>query len=249
MATTYTDLKLDYSLASEAPNLDINKVRLIFLDIDGVINSTKTWLLAGRWPYPEYDDDYGVHYHGGGPVSRSLKAPYVSTIEAIDKYAVGLLNKLCVATNAHIVLSSTWRLNLDIYDIRKMLEAMGFDPLRVIGKTVESSGTRGEQIFNFCQAVGEKRFYSGPDFLVSNGRLIQSLSKVPMHLDSCVIIDDIEDGFEEEDFVKTNPEEGLTLNNVIRAGQILTGNGYFSLNHLVHGEDYQGSILHVSSLP
>lgn len=239
---------MDTTLKDEAPNLDINKVRLIFLDIDGVINSTKTWLLAGKWPYPEYDDDHGVHYDGGGPSSRSLKAPYVSTIEAIDKYAVGLINKLCIATNAHIVLSSTWRRNLDIYDIRTMLEVMGFDPKRVIGKTVESSGTRGEQVFNFCQAVGEKRFYSGPDFLVANGRLIQSLSKVPMKLDSYVIIDDVDDFLDDQSqhVVMTDAQDGLTLSETLYAGSILSGKGVFTTNHLVHGEDYQGSILHVS---
>jgi hypothetical protein len=197
-----------------------------------------------------YDTDGCQLYFGGGPRNKTLKAPYVETPEAIDKYAVGLLNKLLIATNAHIVLSSTWREGLDIYDIRKMLGAMGFDENRVIGKTASTFNSRGEQIFNFIQAVGEKRFYSGPDFLVSNGRLIQSLSKVPMKLDSYVIIDDIDDFLQDQGafFVQTNEQEGLTLEQTLVAGKVLTKKEDFELNHLIHGENYQGRILHLPEI-
>src|SRR5579859_2007328 len=147
------------TLSIEAPDLNPDKVRLVFLDIDGVMISAKTALLAGGWG--RLYVDYSM-YDGGwfnSQEKKVLKEPYVKNLESIDKYAVGLLNQLCKVTNAHIVLSSTWRLGIDIYQIKDVLGAMGIDPKRVIGKTHSGGSKRGEEIFNFLQGVGEKRSY------------------------------------------------------------------------------------------
>jgi hypothetical protein len=234
---------VDVALKDEAPTLDTSKTRLVFLDIDGVLNSDKTFILAGAWPNLEVDHEADMGYFGG-PRAKVVKAPYVKYPEGIDKYAVGLLNKLLVATNAHIVVSSTWREGVDIYSLRLVLGAMGVDPTRVIGKTPEFRGNRGEQIFDFLQGIKEKRYYTGPDFFVQNGRLIQSLSKVPVTVESYVILDDINDFLPQQmkDVVLTDGREGLSLDDTLLCGAALTGKD-FELNHLIHGEEYQGRIL------
>ena len=237
------------TLTEEAPNLDVNKVRIVFLDIDGVINSNKTWLLAGGWPGLNEDKEASTGYWGG-PKAKVISKPYVTFPDAIDKYAVGLLNKLLVATNSHIVVSSTWREGLDVYQLRDVLEERGFDPKRIIGKTQDTGHSRGEQIFNYIQSLGEKRSYGGPDFAVQNGRLISSLSKVEMTLNSYVIVDDIPDFTDDQEknhYVETNDDLGLTLKDTLRMGEILTGK-YFGMNQLMHGEGYAGKILSVTPI-
>lgn len=232
------------TIQSEAPELDPKKVRLIFLDIDGVLISAKTALLADGWG--RLFVDYSM-YDGGwfnSSEKKVLCAPYVRNIESVDKYAVGLFNKLCETTNAHIVLSSTWRLGIDVYQCRQFLEAMGIDPYRVIGKTHSGGSNRGEEIFNFLQGVGEKRSYQGPDFFVAAGRLIESLDKVELNVESYVIIDDVQAFSEtqQKHFVKTDEREGFTLEDCLIAGSILTGKE-FDIAQLQQGEDYDGKII------
>lgn len=229
------------SLSEEAPKLNPNKARLIFLDIDGVLISVKTALLADGWG--RLYVDYSM-YDGGWfnpDEHKILKEPYVKNLESIDKYAVGLLNKLCEVTNAHIVVSSTWRLGIDTYQLRNVLGAMGIDPYRVIGKTLSGGVNRGEEISNFLQGVGEKRSYKGPDFFVTNGRLIESLDKVELNVESYVIIDDVQAFSEDQQahFVKTQETEGFTLDNCLAAGSILTGKD-FGIPQLQQGEDCEG---------
>lgn len=231
-------------LLEEAPDLDYRKVRLVFLDIDGVINSYKTFILSGMWPNLNVDYELTQGYHGG-PKSKVLKQPYVKHIEGIDKYAVGLLNMLLKSVNAHIVVSSSWREGLDIYQLRDVLAEMGIDPTRVIGKTSDVTAKRGEQIFNFLQGVGEKRFYAGPDFFVAGGRLIRGLSKIPLNVESYVILDDKPDFLpgQVRNFVRTEDYNGLSLEDTLLAGSVLLGGKDFEIPQLQNGEDYQGKLI------
>lgn len=232
------------TISIEAPDLDPNKVRLIFLDIDGVVISTKTALLAGGWGrlYVDYSMYDGGYFNS--PEEKVLKEPYVRNLESIDKYAVGLINQLCKATNAHIVLSSTWRLGINVYQIRDVLGAMGIDPRRVIGKTHSGGDRRGEEIFNFLQGAGEKRSNQGPDFFVSSGRLIQSLERIPLIVDSYAIIDDVQAFLpdQQKHFVKTDETEGFLLEDALLVGAILTGKD-FDIPQLQKGEDHEGKLV------
>lgn len=232
------------TLRKEAPELDTEKVRLIFLDIDGVVISAKTALLAGGWG--RLFVDYSM-YDGGWFNSSEKKVlcpPYVRNLESVDKHAVGLINQLCKVTNAHIVLSSTWRLGIDVYQIRQVLEAMGIDPYRVIGKTHSGGSNRGEEIFHFLQGIGEKRSHQDPDFFVSQGRLLESLSKVVLEVESYTIIDDVQAFLPDQQahFVQTDETEGFGLTDCLLAGYILTGKD-FGIPQLQSGEDYEGKLI------
>lgn len=60
-------------------------MRVLFLDIDGVLNSTKTCVAFGGYPME-------LHHQ-----------------QAFDRAAIGLLQRLCDSSGVQVVLSSAWR--------------------------------------------------------------------------------------------------------------------------------------------
>lgn len=97
-------------------------VNIIFLDIDGVLNSRRHLLTL---------------------VGKS------STLDVMDPEAVSRLNQITAATKAMLVISSTWRIP---YLISGNMVKLRLDMLMkgikapIIGMTPDSSGTRGSQI-------------------------------------------------------------------------------------------------------
>lgn len=96
---------------------------IVFLDIDGVLNS-RQWLTRERVddPFRPYDDE-------------------------LDPDAIRRLNRLCHETGARIVISSTWRLGY--HDCESLL--LGFAKHRmtapIVGMTPDLCGRpRGEEI-------------------------------------------------------------------------------------------------------
>jgi len=96
-------------------------IRLVFLDIDGVLNSRKLILKLGKQ----------------------------STLDITDPDAVARLNRITDATRAMIVVSSTWRIPTlisgNIQPLRDQLAGHGIKA-PILGVTPDSSGTRGSQI-------------------------------------------------------------------------------------------------------
>lgn len=91
-------------------------MRVLFLDIDGVLNSTKTAVAFGGYPHePEH-------------------------IEAFDKAAIKLIQRLCDSSGVQVVLSSAWRIT---HDFKVIGEAFG---LPIIDRTPSLLGTRGTEI-------------------------------------------------------------------------------------------------------
>lgn len=93
--------------------------RIIFLDIDGVLNSTRTCIATGGYPGEELED---------------------KDLARFDWIAIGLLRRLCESSGIQIVLSSSWRI---IVDIKKLGDAMG---LPIIDKTPVLASSRGNEI-------------------------------------------------------------------------------------------------------
>jgi hypothetical protein len=77
-------------------------MRVVFLDIDGVLNSSKLW----ERPYNESE----------------------SPLHMLDEENVARLAKICKTAEAHIVISSSWRLAYGLADIRGYLKAKGLTP-------------------------------------------------------------------------------------------------------------------------
>lgn len=99
-------------------------MKVIFLDIDGVLNSNRSAKALGGMPWPGKAKDRDWHL--------------------FDPVAVGLLQKACEETGAVCVLSSSWHASdpQDLSDLENRLE------VQIVGVTPDSRGSevRGEQI-------------------------------------------------------------------------------------------------------
>lgn len=100
---------------------------VIFLDIDGVLNSVRSCVALGGYPFP------------GGPGRKDRDW------HKFDAVAVGLLRNAIEKTGAVCVLSSSWRLGLDEVELNDLAAFLG---VPIIGMTRSTLGRekRGEQI-------------------------------------------------------------------------------------------------------
>jgi len=114
--------------------------KIIFLDIDGVLNSSKFFEEQG------FDPD--VDEEGYEPLSLEWWA------QGIDPEAVKLVNEIVSRTGARVVISSSWRLNTNIGYLRRVLQARGFEG-DIIGATPRLQGDhRGREIAAWLHAHG-----------------------------------------------------------------------------------------------
>lgn len=174
--------------------------RIIFLDVDGVINHTAwyNWVIK----HPEFLKE-GGHKN-------------------IDPRSVERIIKICDEAKASIVLSSSWRLwefyqtikNLNrIRDIRPILE-------RMVGITERTEERfRGKEIDSFLKRCQTK------SFMTDNGNnLVKSGIEFNVN-PSYVILDDDNDmlDFQLSRFIYVNDEVGVTHKDVDTAIKILNG--------------------------
>lgn len=92
-------------------------MRVLFLDIDGVLNSRDYVERAGWDPPLGSRDD----------------------LKIIDPIAVALLDEVLAATGACVVISSSWRSTYPLEALRSMLQERGLEG-RVVGVTPELPG-------------------------------------------------------------------------------------------------------------
>lgn len=93
-------------------------MKVLFLDIDGVLNSHRSIYAFNGCP------------HGFTPEHMAL----------FDHVAIGLVRKLCQETGAVIVLSSSWRL---LHATKEVAAGLN---LPVIDRTPSLTGNRGQEI-------------------------------------------------------------------------------------------------------
>lgn len=96
--------------------------RVIFLDIDGVLNSSDFF---GRRHATGSTEEFGRH--------------------DLDPTPSALVQQLCHEAEAHIVISSVWRLAHRTTELRELLETVGIAPKRVIGCTPQYPGPERER--------------------------------------------------------------------------------------------------------
>jgi len=109
---------------------------VIFLDIDGVMNSA---------PFlTKHTTPYGIAIVGS-----------MDGVEGIDPKAVDLLNTLVEESGANIVISSSWRFGHTIITLQSIFNRLGFKfPERIIGSTSDLPGkSRGEEISLWLKQV------------------------------------------------------------------------------------------------
>lgn len=171
-------------------------MRVIFLDMDGVLNSRR-YTTGPNFKPP----DWGEDGEGGNLGFGSAQ---------IDPEAVALLNDLVERTGARIVLSSSWRHIWSWQEVAAMLEKRGLkDKEWVIDQTPSApSDNRGDEVAEWI-SLGRERREVDPDF---------------DPLTSYVILDDGDDFSTEQQahFVQTDPRVGLTAADVQRAVGILS---------------------------
>lgn len=104
-------------------------MRILFLDIDGVLNSD------------EWDN-----------TDKEGNKDFLE--EQFDPKAVSLLNKLVKTLDVHIVLTSTWRLNFNLIEMNALFQKVGlqknihsFTPNLLAGI---GHNTRGNEILKWC---------------------------------------------------------------------------------------------------
>src|SRR5690606_20696318 len=114
-------------------------VKVIFLDIDGVLNSTRSSAALGGMPWP------------GLKKERDW--------QLFDPVAVGLLRRACEKTGAVCVLSSSWRALLDDFGLQDLAQRLG---VKIIGRTRTTQGgeIRGKQIADWLEAHPEVDAYA-----------------------------------------------------------------------------------------
>ena len=172
--------------------------KIIFLDVDGVINHNVWFNWAHQ--HPEFLKE-GGHRN-------------------IDPSSVSKIIEICDKTGASIVMSSSWRLwslggtfkNLNgIRDLRPILD-------RMVGITPRTEERfRGEEIKYFLNACRKGNFYTANGNELSDGRF--EISQFPRY----VILDDDSDMLDEQlpFFIHINDEVGITEEDVNKAVKIL----------------------------
>lgn len=102
-------------------------MRVIFLDIDGVLNSRKFYKSDYAYAYP--DDD-------------------------LDPYAVKRLNHIIEQTKAKVVISSSWRLEHDQAEIQMMMNRNGFqgEIIDMTDNLIKKGMDRGDEIQQWIEA-------------------------------------------------------------------------------------------------
>lgn len=110
-------------------------IKIIFLDIDGVLNCEDTFIEQRV----EYDKDREAYI-------KKLQDRNFMEDSDIDKKLVNELNKIIRATGAKIVVSSSWRIGRTVDELRHLLKRNGCIG-EVIDRTGRSShGIRGLEI-------------------------------------------------------------------------------------------------------
>jgi hypothetical protein len=105
-------------------------MKFIFLDIDGVLATNRTYNLARKMP--GWDEDKPSRNH---------------LLTLLDKEKIALLNEIIQVTGAQIILCSTWRFPFNIggHDAISILIEAGLNAT-FAGKTNENLGYRGKEI-------------------------------------------------------------------------------------------------------
>jgi hypothetical protein len=176
---------------------------LIFLDIDGVLNSTTSFIGYKEMNLrPQLKQMYRDFHDVDETIENKEDFRFAIDLSMIDPVPLGLLRILVNKTNAHIIISSVWRMHKGgIKYFNKLFNHFGWDNAPIIGATPSSNhGRRGLEIEQWMK----KNNFN------------------PM-IDRYVIIDDDSDMLVEQfpHFVKCDNRVGFTYDNYKKALDIL----------------------------
>jgi hypothetical protein len=152
-------------------------MKVVFLDIDGVLNSSRTANAFKRYGFPESTGGY-----------------------FLDPIAMQMVENICKATGAVVVISSTWRIGRTLEQLQKVFDAYKTD-VKVLGKTVTNMGPRKNR-----------------------GHEIEYYLDCHPEITHFVILDDDSDMLETQlnHFIHVDPDVGLSALNAEEAERILS---------------------------
>lgn len=189
----------------ESPTMNV-----IFLDIDGVLNNSE----RAHWLHENFKPGSGMGSLG------ELDAGNI-TIETVgwDPMCVAALWKIIEATDARIVISSTWRILHSLAEIRSYFKP--FTPDGTIPMIVDKTDSLSGEVERPDGTVGRaNRGDECHDWIVrAQERPRRSIGGAPTRW---VCIDDDSDFHPWNNLVQTNFDTGLTFENADRAIEILT---------------------------
>ncbi len=170
-------------------------MKVIFLDIDGVLNYQlfwKTMRQADRYKGTPKDAPDGAH--------------------DICEEKVKLLNGLIERTGAKVVVSSTWRLGNDAEQLQEVLEYRGFTG-EVIGTTMYLRFANNDYEYSVPRGCEIKAWLE-----MNKGILGEKITKFKY-----VILDDDSDMlyWQRNNYVWIDPYCGLSPNTIYKAERIL----------------------------
>lgn len=177
-------------------------MRLLFLDIDGVMNSVGWW--KRRPPVPEGLSDDPKHSRDRW-IRRNLDPDAIARLEIVRR-----------ATDCQVVLSSSWRAMVPLPIMTQYLREIGGFGGMLIGATPE---------ILIGITVPSSLVVDRPPGLWVRGQEIQSwLDALPAGVvTSYVVLDDDEVPSHDGHFIQTDVEVGLTDDDAQRAIDILRG--------------------------
>ena len=168
--------------------------KLVFLDIDGVLNSERSFV-GGAYR----ERDYHKLYNDG-----QIDDPYWLKITrcTIDPVSVDLINRVLRECDAHIVLSSTHRMHFPDDD----------NKLKNLQEYLTNLGIYGERLIGWTPRLNTKRGIEIKYWLDNNPGW-----------DRFVIVDDDSDMMQEqmEYFVRTDSIVGVTIDTYRKMRSIL----------------------------
>lgn len=171
---------------------------VLFMDIDGVLNSTRSLLRANKVEPTESERDFLFElsntYYSGYPLSV-----LTADLLGLSRECIKNLNLVIEATGVQVVVSSSWRFCHNIVGLQKLLEYRGF---------------RGELIdITPINLVGSNKV---------RGREIQAWLDLNPEVDRFVIVDDDSDMAHLKRYlVLVDKKVGLTEKNALEAISIV----------------------------
>lgn len=179
-------------------------MKVVFLDVDGVLNST-AHLLSLKEMAPATSEEEGTIFKVSPYLVRGYpKDVLLHDIRSVDSKAVALLNNLLERSGAKVVISSSWRHLLPLPAMQGILEHHGFkgEPLGMTPLQVTPPPGCPEAL---------------------RGHEIQAWLTEHPEIDRFVILDDDTDMVHLEDrLVRTEFAVGLTAEDVERALVLLS---------------------------
>lgn len=187
-------------------------MKVLFLDIDGVLNSTRSVLARAGIAHRSTQQQCAIRYLKG-EFSIEDELPYGPsyTVDTIDAVAVGLVNRLLKKdADLNIVLSSTHRKHFQGSRF-KDIEFGSAGHIEVLQEYMNALGLYGERLIGITESLGTRRGIEVRDWLDRH-------PEVTTH----VAIDDGAD-FEPQDcnFIRIDPTEGLSSENYFDITKVL----------------------------